>query len=289
MSEPVRQVAFLDLETALSDRLNGSWERQYHSLGARIEKAVRRNEFAEAHDLVEQIDTSHVMGVANRKIAVTMGQTAVLLGAISVTRTARDTLAYQGPELQVLTKMVDQLTMFATKNASDQMKLVGHALVKKAELKEYDRVDTLMMKSEFPNFGNEVRMKISYTGQAMFSLGGSAYVSRMRSRGFLQEADRREITVYKIQAILDNRTTPICRHMDGRTFRVVDAKAQLDLAMNSEDPEVWRAITPWSRRTSGGTKGLADMTNEDLYGEGLYLPPYHPLCRTVAVTEQQYG
>lgn len=78
----------------------------------------------------------------------------------------------------------------------------------------------------------------------------SAYMS---NQARLHAWEKHNVEEYSLLAVLDFRTSTICRHMDGKVFKVKDAKVAGD--------------------------------------EGTY-PPFHPFCRTVAVahfTKSKHG
>lgn len=84
------------------------------------------------------------------------------------------------------------------------------------------------------------------------------------------------ITKYEIVNPMDERTTPICRHMNGKVFEVKDAEAQLKRTAAATTPEGVKQAHPWLSlvkvQAIKGSKGLAKA--------GLALPPYHFRCRS---------
>jgi len=86
---------------------------------------------------------------------------------------------------------------------------------------------------------------------------------------------------YRIEAVLDERTSEICRFMHNRTFAVSEGRSLVDRLVSAEDPEDVKSIAGW--RTAAEARELAERG--DLANAGLALPPYHGRCRTVVVPE----
>lgn len=137
-----------------------------------------------------------------------------------------------------------------------------------------------------------------------------AFVGRGRSLAQLSAYAEASLQRYRIVAVLDEVTTPVCWLLDGKVFSV---ERGLDLFAQAEAaPERLASINPWIRhrrdpstgelqmyverggaRTrighilhaeslrGAGSNGLID--GEKLMGLGIGPPPFHALCRTVTV------
>lgn len=125
------------------------------------------------------------------------------------------------------------------------------------------------------------QVKINVAGKNYFGLAASIQVSRMSAFGFLLEAAESGVTNYRVDAVLDERTCEVCRHMDGWVFPV---EAGLQLAqqiMDTEDPEALKALAPFYAQNKASLAALGGYGTEDFINEGMSLPPYHPLCRCI--------
>jgi hypothetical protein len=123
------------------------------------------------------------------------------------------------------------------------------------------------------------------------------------------------IRQYRIEAVLDEQTTNICRYLHGKTFSVADALRRFDRIEQLEDPEAIKQAMPWVReaqdRETGrtrlyvdGGRGRTDLaevarsamgTRDDrgdfralasdsaLNEVGIGFPPYHGLCRSTTL------
>ena len=136
-------------------------------------------------------------------------------------------------------------------------------------------------------------------------LAGS-FVGRGRSYAQVSAYAEAGITRYRIEAVLDERTSNVCRFLHGRTFTVGDALRSFEEAERLKNPEEIKDLNPWVRVNGsalylmrGGTRivvgevvrsgeGKWDNTGEfatqrssaALSALGLGFPPYHGLCRT---------
>jgi len=99
-----------------------------------------------------------------------------------------------------------------------------------------------------------------------------------------------------INAIIDRRTSEICRGMNGKVFTIKRFVDQRDKLLNATDPEDVKHIAPWYRareaadgetieiNIDGAWKNLSTMDGVDVPSD-IALPPYHFDCRT---TTDQY-
>jgi SPP1 gp7 family putative phage head morphogenesis protein len=123
-------------------------------------------------------------------------------------------------------------------------------------------------------------------------------VNRARNWGAIFSLETAGYEEYTIRAVLDERTSDICREMDGKTFRVELAMETVRRVMASS-PEELETLAPWPRYdaerndhyiTVGNRRQyLGGKSTDWLQEQGISLPPFHANCRsTYVVTRQQY-
>ena len=83
------------------------------------------------------------------------------------------------------------------------------------------------------------------------------------------------VKYYKILAIMDARTTQICRSMHGRIIPAAHLEAQADKILNANSLASKKAAAAW--------KSDAYLGKSDKMDSNFGLPPYHFRCRTEAV------
>lgn len=143
-----------------------------------------------------------------------------------------------------------------------------------------------------------------------------AFVGNGRSYAQMSSYAEAGIARYLIEAVLDERTTEICRYLHGKVFEVGDALRRFDVLDRLEAPEDVKQAQPWVREATdaatghrvlyvdrGGVRtpiievprsgfGARDdrgghgrsVSNRELMDLGVSFPPYHDgLCRTTTL------
>lgn len=103
-------------------------------------------------------------------------------------------------------------------------------------------------------------------------------MNRTRQFGLIQSWQDVGVTQLEILAVMDERTSDICRELNGNTIPVARSAAQRDQLMAAEDPEDVKTIAPWPK--------LGDIQNvgmNNIMSQGVVTPPYHFNCRTTLV------
>ncbi len=99
-------------------------------------------------------------------------------------------------------------------------------------------------------------------------------VMRLRSWAAVQQLAESGATWAQVWAVLDNKTSAICREMHGRVFRVDAAAAEVKL-LAGLSPSAFAATVSNADEAVVRREGLAG-----LQARNQLLPPYHPNCRT---------
>jgi len=143
----------------------------------------------------------------------------------------------------------------------------------------------------------------------------ASFISHGRSYAQMSSYAEASIRQYRIEAVLDEQTTNICRFLHGKTFAVADALRRFDRIEQLDDPEAIKQAMPWVRESQdretgntwlyvnggGGRTDLAEVTRSamgtrDDRGDfralasdaalnevGIGFPPYHGLCGTTTL------
>lgn len=96
---------------------------------------------------------------------------------------------------------------------------------------------------------------------------------KLREIGRVAGYERAGITHVKVKAILDRRTSQICRCLNGRIIPVATLAAQKERILNAKGKDELKRAAPW----------LTDLTAASDLPEKYGLPPYHYRCRTITV------
>lgn len=92
------------------------------------------------------------------------------------------------------------------------------------------------------------------------------------------------VTVYEYVNPLDERTSDVCRELNGMTFPVHYAVTQRNQMMGAQSPEDVKTISPWLK--GADVKALKAQGTEALAAAGVILPPRHFHCRSVIVVAE---
>ena len=142
-----------------------------------------------------------------------------------------------------------------------------------------------------------------------------AFIGNGRSYAQLSSYAEAGIARYLIEAVLDERTTEICRYLHGKVFEVADGLRRFDALDRLDQPEEVKQAQPWVRESHDPATGnrvlymdrgglrtpLVEVTrsgfgtrddrgehgqavsNRELMDLGVSYPPYHGLCRTTTL------
>ncbi|MCH2079569.1 phage minor head protein [Prochlorococcus sp. ALOHA_ZT_50] len=114
-----------------------------------------------------------------------------------------------------------------------------------------------------------------YQKSAYSRVLANAYANRTYNWASLANARARGVTKYRYNAVLDERTSAICRHYNGQEFNVIDALPSAEAALESTTEGGMETIDPYpnSKQTEEIIAG-----NDNAY---IPYPPLHNRCRSV--------
>jgi hypothetical protein len=103
----------------------------------------------------------------------------------------------------------------------------------------------------------------------------NAAASRAYHYGYAKAAEALGYTYYEFVAVMDKRTSEICRHMNGKKFTVSAAVDIMQRSADAESPEDLKQIQPWIT-----VDQAKSMDTEALKNNGVLIPPLHGSCRS---------
>ena len=115
---------------------------------------------------------------------------------------------------------------------------------------------------------------------------GLAATVRGQAQSFasIESMVQAKVQRYEIIAVMDARTSDICRQLNGTIFEVPQGVALRDQLNRTKTPLGVKRVMPWIKvpqfKSITGDK-TGDAKIQALVEHGLQLPPYHPHCRTV--------
>lgn len=147
------------------------------------------------------------------------------------------------------------------------------------------------------DIGRRLRGLVEGTADApgkieLYNRVAATSVNRANNWGGVFSLQEAGIDEYVIRAVLDERTSKICRFMDGKVFQVARAMSLVNQVLEGP-PETVETLSPWPVYDSSrddfylpqreGKPYLKEQSVDFLQDQGLSLPPYHANCRTVYV------
>jgi len=109
---------------------------------------------------------------------------------------------------------------------------------------------------------------------------GLAANAMNRSRQFGMISGFEDVGAISLQilAVNDERTSEVCRELDGKIFPLGRAVNQRNMLMTAENPDEVKQISPWL--SAEEIKGKSTKEINDL---GVVMPPFHFYCRTTTI------
>ena len=136
------------------------------------------------------------------------------------------------------------------------------------------------------------RQALVHQNAAYWEVVAAAFMGRSRSYTQIGCYAEAGITRYRIEAVMDERTSETCRRLHGRVFSVQSGLAAFARAEALDRADKLREVHPWPRKdpngmhvtNDGGRMNVTARTpTRDLEAGGLGFPPYHGLCRTTTI------
>lgn len=119
-------------------------------------------------------------------------------------------------------------------------------------------------------FASELKQSVRY-----FEGVSDHIISQNQNISTVNQARKYGVKYYKVVAVMDSRTSAICRSMNGRLIPAEHIERQCDNIMNAKDMASKKAAATWAKAPYNGRSDKMDSN----FG----MPPYHFRCRTEIV------
>lgn len=104
--------------------------------------------------------------------------------------------------------------------------------------------------------------------------------NRIRAFGQISGMEKAGINAYQIVAILDDRTSEVCKYMDGKIFPLSRATEYRDKILSLKSPADIKSFSSWIS-PSELNRLKENKTEDNELPLGLTVPPFHWRCRTI--------
>lgn len=98
--------------------------------------------------------------------------------------------------------------------------------------------------------------------------------SRAYHYGVIKAGRRQGYRGYRLVAVIDSKTSDICRKLDGKEYWLADAERLYDAIAAAEEDQI-KDVHPWIQGEEA--RGL---TEDEVLERAVYVPPFHGRCRT---------
>jgi hypothetical protein len=244
--------------------------------------------------LTDELMASANLGAARRAVEAKLpflARAAMVFGAAQVTGSPRDTrFVGDGVRTDIIDTVVDLHARIVTDAArrflirQTSQVVADNEAAARALPQDLQKGDLIQVKkAALPDLADRLNAAVDGSTKLMASVAANVTTSRLVTYGFLVEASGRGIRKYQLQAVLDDRTSEICRRLHGREFSVETALPKVTQTLMTVDPDALKAVAPWLKSDSQTLKELEELSDDDLASMGVMVPPFHPYCRTILV------
>lgn len=281
--------AFISIERALSKKLNDALSRVTKEVYSKVDAALLSGDYDKAQQEFSALSVASIRDSVKEYVEF-MTHVGMLFGASRVTQQPGTSVVGMGFEALSATQMANAFLQGLCQKADAYLKEVGAKLlnpsVSKGEVPPPNPPSAVVVdappKSSGTGEGRVLHPFSSFmdsAGKSYFNITSSLHTSRVSAYGFTAEAAVLGVTEYQLSEQLDGRTCPVCRRMHGKTFKVKDARALLDIVTRTTDPDDLKQLQPWPGQDAKSLKELEDLSNDELVARGWHIPPFHPRCR----------
>lgn len=114
--------------------------------------------------------------------------------------------------------------------------------------------------------------------QSYWELLSNSVATRTREFSHIDGFVERGVEEVEVDAVLDVRTSCICRALNGTSFPVEDLQSHKEEMMNADTPEQVKDRSPWL--SCERVRSLKAAGTDALIDAGVVSPPFHGHCRS---------
>ncbi|RMG80626.1 MAG: hypothetical protein D6712_17840 [Chloroflexi bacterium] len=103
--------------------------------------------------------------------------------------------------------------------------------------------------------------------------------TRTTTFSMIEKMDRAKVGAYEFVARMDERTSTVCRNMNGRIFPLQDAIELKNKLYAATDPDEVKQITPWRKPEELEDAEGNPLPNDEIPAD-MRIPPLHFRCRS---------
>lgn len=272
---------YLVLESSLTAHICAQVFKDLEKTHTDIEKLIKAGDFVSAVRLAEEFKITPSKKVKNQ--AFLLSKSSILFGAGRITD-SNSGLSLKLPDTEKA--LINSVRLLTNSIEVSIAKGIRNTLL--TSIREVLASDPNVTVHKDDNPGRYLKKFVSFKdtaskAEAHAQLVSNLHTSRLSAYGYCIEAGVTGVGTYAINAQLDGKVCPVCRVMHGKTFKVADAKAQLELEFSAESAEDLKSLHPWPSQKEEDVKEFASLSPAELVAKGWSVPSYHPSCRCLLV------
>lgn len=269
---------YIAIEETLTARLQKTWRPLARRLYRQMLEKVRDADFDGARELLLDLSMEDVAAKNGEFLAFSL-RAAAVFGASMVS--GHENMLQSGQYTARMKSIAGKVQKAIRYNCTVQTAKAAMQSIAAAE-KAYNATQSAQKAAASKRFVREFT-SFQSAGDDMLQLISSLNTSRLAVWGFTAEAEMVGVTEYRLSAVLDGRTSEYCRWINGKTFKVADARASIESILSADDPEDLKTLQPWPKKDKVSMAQYKEMTPAELTAKNWHIPPFHPGCRTLLV------
>lgn len=270
-SSPTNSDEYLEIEADIAEELSNAIEAKKEECDLAMEEAVAIGTELAIYDAIAQCEAEMdgVFGIAEAAVATAIA-TAVASGESLV---SANILRGVPSRSQVIDGMIASTRYYTNEFFNTQ---VVPSLITEVR-KVLDGTGTFA-KPDFRSVQKVLDARLKSV--PYWRVVANASASRSFHYGFLKAAQFQGFTSYRFEAVIDQRTSEICNHLDGTIWHLADAINLVERTAKAENAEEVKELMPWVKFDD-----IKELDQNALRDLGVMVPPLHGNCRSTIIPE----
>jgi hypothetical protein len=110
----------------------------------------------------------------------------------------------------------------------------------------------------------------------------STTVNKMRNYAAVNYMVQAEVKEFEIRGVNDSKQCAYCAGMQGKRFSVTEVSEKVQTIVE-RNPEFVASDSPFITSVYKDPSVIAGTSSADLFGKGIFAPPFHPYCRDLVI------